>query len=53
MVKKLNKKQREKKKIKKANKSIKVGRIRYKPNSPEVIIEIINKLNEITEEVYK
>ena len=49
----LTKKQIEDKKLKKNNKSFKIGKHNYKPNSSEVINEIINKLNELIEEVYK
>jgi len=49
----MNKKDREKKKLKKKGKSIQIGDTAFKPNSPEVINQIINKLNDLIEEVYK
>jgi len=49
----MTKKQIEDKKLKKVNRSFKIGNHNYKPQDPVVINEIINKLNELTEEVYK
>ena len=43
----------EKKKLKKKGKSILIGKKAFKPQSPEIINEIINKINELTKEVYK
>jgi len=38
-------------KIQKQNKSYKIGKSFYKPDAPEVIEELINKVNLLTEEI--